>query len=360
MKDNEEQEELVDIWDGIEVEEDLENPTDEELEEQEDLEEEEESEESEEDTDEEEVDEVDEDLELDLDEEEDDDSDEDDPDSDEEVPLVQEIQERLGYDFDEEFEDTEEGIQKLVESASEKLADETIDAIFREYPDVKELLEYRSMGGDPNTFFQTKFPEVDYSEVEFNEEDGQQHETLVRRELNERGYTADEIEAEVQDYKNGGILENKAKRALSTLQANQEKKQQELLEQQREQHREQQKQIEEYWQNVEETINNATEFKGLKIPSKEKDPFFRYISAPIENGMSQRDIDVQQADQETRLAIDYLLYKGFDLSDIVDMKAKQKNAKTLRKRMKSAKLNKKQSAERKKSADGELEEIGTI
>jgi hypothetical protein len=75
--------------------------------------------------------------------------------------------------------------------------------------------------------------------------------------------------------------------------------------------------------------------------------------------MSQRDLDVQKADLETRLAIDYLLYKGFDLAGIISRKAKDENAKTLRERIKQRKLERK-SEERGEDSGGELEELGTI
>ena len=37
---------------------------------------------------------------------------------------------------------------------------------------------------------------------------------------------------------------------------------------------------------------------------------------------------------ETKLAIDYLMYKGFDLEQVIDTKARTKNAKSLKDRIK--------------------------
>ena len=44
-------------------------------------------------------------------------------------------------------------------------------------------------------------------------------------------------------------------------------------------------------------------------------------------------MDHANADMEIKLAIDYLMYTGFDLSDIISSKAKTQNAKTLRERI---------------------------
>lgn len=349
-KDTEEETELVDLWNGVEFEEDHESPTDEELDEE--TEEDEDQEEEEDLDEEEELEDSEEDFVIDDEEEE-----EDEEDIDEEVPLVKEIQESIGFEFDEEFEDNEEGIQRLVEESSKKLADQELNRVFSEFPEVQELYEYRRMGGDPDKFLQTKFPEVDFNEVEFDNENEEQHEMLVKRELAMRGYEGDDLDAELEDIKNGGILESKAKRALSNLQAKQEEQQEQLLKEQKEKHEEKQKQIKEYWEDVNDYISESTEFKGLKVPSKDKDEFFDYLSKPVQNGMSQRDLDVQEADLETRLAIDYLIYKGFKLEDIIDRKAKSKNADTLRERMKKRKLERKK---REQSSSSSSVELGTI
>lgn len=358
-KTTEQESELVDLWDGVEVLEDEEPPTDG-LDEEE---EEEEVEEEEVDEEEEEVDEIDENLELEEDEEEIKDEDEEDEDEEDvdpaDVPLVKTIQDYLGYDFeDQEFEDTEEGIQQLVEASAKKLADDQLAQVFEQFPDVQELYEYRRLGGDPEEFMETKFPEVDFEKVEFDEEDSQQHEMLVKNELKARGYTKDEIEAELEDYKNGGILESKAKRALGALKAKQEQDKEALLEEQREAFKEQQQKIESYWEDVKETIDKSSGFKGFTIPSKDKDDFFDFISKPVEGGKSQRDLMVEESDLETRLAIDYLLYKGFDLSEIISRKAKDKNAKSLRERIEQRKLDKKK---RKNETPSDANvELGTI
>lgn len=346
MQTDKEQEQLVSFWDGVEVHEEdtaMTDPLDEE----------------------EEV--IDDDLETEDDEESildeldlgDDENEDNDGVDDEEVPLVDTIKDSLGFDFgDRVFEDTEEGIQLLVEEASKLLADDQLDSIFSQYPDVKELYEFRSLGGDPQKYLETKFPTVDYTKVEFNEDDSQQHESIVRKELSIRGYSSEEIEHEVEDIKNGGILESKAKRALGTLKAKQQEEQESLLESQRISNEQQKKQITEYWESVENVIETSTSFKNFKVPATDKKDFFEYISKPVEGGKSKRDLDVEKADLETRLAIDFLLYKGLDISGIVSRRAKDMNAKSLRKRMKQRKLD--SEKQRRSVASDPNEPLGTI
>lgn len=319
------------------------------------LDEEEETEETEEETEETDTtEEVEEDETEETEEDEDPDPDE----TEEEIPLVDSIKQHLGYEVEGEFEDSEEGIQLLVERVKDQATEEALNAYFDRYPDVKELLEYREMGGDPNKFFQTKFPEVNYEEVELKEDDDRQQEQLIRQELKlVRGMSDEEINAEIEDYRNGGILENKAKRSLSALKAKQAKDQEDLIKEQEEEARKQVENLEKHWNSVKSKIKESTSLKGFKIPSKDKDDFFDYLSKPVEEGKSKAMLAHEEADTETRLAIDYLLYKGFNLSDIIDRKAKQKNTETLRKRMKKAKLDRKREEQ---PEDDYTQPLGTI
>lgn len=346
MDKNKEQEELeVDFWDEVEtseeppskVEDVKDEETSEEITEQELSEPEEQTEvqEKEEQVEEEETD-----------------------DEAEELSVVESIRRSLGYEFEDEFEDSEEGIQKLVEAASEKRTEEALQAYFEQFPDVQELLEYRLLGGEPDRFFETRFPEVDYSKVELKGEDEAQQEQLIRQELQQvRGYSRQEADAEIEDYRNGGILENKAKRALQALRTRQQLDQESLLEMQREERFRQQEQVEQYWNQVRGTIEQQASLKGLNLPVNEKNKFFDYLARPVEGGMSQAMINAQNADLETRLAIDYLLYKGFNLSDLVDRRAKTQISQTLKDRLNKSKLNRRGSP--KASSNG-IEELGSL
>jgi hypothetical protein len=266
------------------------------------------------------------------------------------IPLVKELSEKLGFEFEEEFEDSVEGIVELSKRAAEKFAEQELDSIFNEYPEVKQLLEYMSMGGDPTKYMNTVFPEMDYNTVELTD-DERQHEGLVRQELMLKGYSQEDIQAEIEDYKAGGILENKAKRALANLKKHQVAEKQNILKSQKEEYENQQREIETFWNGVNDTISKASQFKGLNIPEAEKKAFFEYLSKPVKDSKSQRDLDVEAADMETRLAIDYLLMKKFNLSNLITNKAKTLQAKSLKDRLQRSKVS---SAPTSRTRDEEL------
>ena len=94
------------------------------------------------------------------------------------------------------------------------------------------------------------------------------------------------------------------------------------------------RQLEDFWDNVEDRIEDAEDFAGIQITKRDKGEFFDYLSVPVtREGYTQRDLDHAEADMDIKLAIDYLMYTGFDLSSLIDSKAKTQTAKSLKERI---------------------------
>ena len=88
--------------------------------------------------------------------------------------------------------------------------------------------------------------------------------------------------------------------------------------------------------DTDETIayTDAEDFAGIQITKRDKGEFFDYLSVPVtREGYTQRDLDHAEADMDIKLAIDYLMYTGFDLSSLIDSKAKTQTAKSLKERI---------------------------
>lgn len=246
------------------------------------------------------------------------------------VSLVEELKTTLGVDG--EYEDSVEGLQQVVEKASSTLAQQHIDQVFNSAPELKRFYDFVMLGGQPSKFIQ-HLSQDDYSKIEFKEGDERQHEQIVRAELSKRGLSSEEINEEIEDFKNGGILESKAKRAILSLRTIQEKERVQIVEQQRQAAENDRLEAEKYWSSVKDTITKKSELKGLTLPTTDKDAFFAYLTKPLKDGKTKRDLDAEELDQETLLAMDYLLYKGFKLGDLVTKKAKDLNATSLRDRL---------------------------
>lgn len=254
-----------------------------------------------------------------------------------EVKVIEALQSQTGIETDKEYDDTLEGVAEFINDATEERANQQINQVFEQLPeDVQTYMNFRANGGQPEEFMQTF--NSNWQETELSEDDTQQHEQIVRNRLREEGWDDDDIEEAVEDYKSSGVLYNEAKRSLNRLQEIEEQRQEQLVEQQEQQAQKQQEQIEEVWNEIETTLEERSELNGIPVPEARKGDFFEWMSEPVEEGpqgqpVSRRDKAAQEADVETLLTLDYVLYlmndEDLSFSDIIDRKAKNEKAKDL-------------------------------
>ena len=293
-----------------EVKEEVENPTDE----LEDIEEE--ADEQEEEEEQEEVEESD---------------DEDEDESETEDTVVSEVLSKLGYELEGEYDDTSEGLAEMTKDVASQMADDRLDEVLDAFPLVKQHLEYVLNGGQSENFMQAHDPNLDYNKIELAEDDVRSQKAILANYFTEKGHDKEFIKEMLNDYEDSGKLHNKAEQAKNALGKVQSQRKAQMLEQQKEIVKQQQQEQDEFWNGVSETIQNSQEFAGLQVPEKEKSKFFNYLSKPVtKEGYTQRDVDHAEAEMEVKLAIDYLMYKGFNLQDIIKTKAKTQATRSLR------------------------------
>jgi len=253
----------------------------------------------------------------------------------EEGTIVGEIIEKFGFDnIDEEFEDTTEGLTRLTEVLSEKLAVETLDSLFEKFPTVQKHLEYVQQGGDPNEFMRAFTPEVDYSRIELKEDDVNAQKKILTEYFIARGTEKDFIGDMLESYEDKGTLKDKAVAAQKALSDAQAAQREAKLQHQRDKYLQQQQQTQKMWEDIGNTISNATDLSGIPISQRDKNKFYDYISKPVDSyGNTQRDIDMQRAELDTKLAMDFLMFKGFELDKFIGKKANTKAAKTLKEKL---------------------------
>ena len=139
----------------------------------------------------------------------------------------------------------------------------------------------------------------------------------------------------INDYEDGGKLFNKASAAKTALEKAQKEERNTAMEGQRQQLAEQQKQTKEFWDGVYDTIDKSNEFKGISVPEREKSKFYDYLSTPVtKEGYTQRDLDHTNSEMDVKLAIDYLMFKGFNLDKLIDKKARTKSTQNLKDKIK--------------------------
>jgi hypothetical protein len=250
--------------------------------------------------------------------------------------LVSEIMSKLGYDIEGNFEDSTEGIIELTKAASEKIAEETLEAIFSNHPTVKQHLDFVMAGGDPNRFMSTQ-GEVTYASMEIKDSDVQKQKEVLKTYFKARGDEDAFIDDMIETYEDKDQLYDKALAAKNALAKAQDAKKQQLLEQQRAEAQRKQQEAEQTWNTVRETVTKATDLAGIPISERDRSKFIDYISKPVtKEGYTQRDLDAGELSLKQQLAMDFFLYKGKDMSKILDTKAKTAAAQSLKDRLKNS------------------------
>ena len=259
-------------------------------------------------------------------------SDDEEVESTEDSTVVSEILDSLGYEG--EYDDTAEGLTAMTKDIASQMADERIDEVLEKFPLVKKHMEYVLAGGESQKFMKAYDPNLDYNTMEIAEDDARSQKAILSDYFTQKGHDSDFIKELLEDYEDSGKLHNKAEAARQALGKVQAQQKEQLVEQQRAELQQQQEKQMEFWNGVQETIKESKEFAGLQVPEREKTKFFNYLSKPVtKEGYTQRDLDHSEAEMDVKLAIDYLMYKGFNLENIINKKAKTTATKTLRQKI---------------------------
>jgi len=284
----------------------------------------------------EDIDDQEEELEEEVEDEEEEDvkeeSDDEEVESTEDSTVVSEILDSLGYEG--EYDDTAEGLTAMTKDIASQMADERIDEVLEKFPLVKKHMEYVLAGGESQKFMKAFDPTLDYNQMDIAEDDSRSQKAILADYFTQKGHDGDFIKEMLEDYEDSGKLFKKAEAAKQALGKVQAQEKEQLVERQQAELQKQQEQQMEFWNGVQETIKESKEFAGLQVPEREKTKFFNYLSKPVtKEGYTQRDLDHSEAEMDVKLAIDYLMYKGFNLENIINKKAKTTATKTLRQKI---------------------------
>lgn len=285
--------------------------------------------------DDEEIDEsLDDQEEYDNDSEDDEDYEDEFDESDEPFGIVGEIANTLGFELDSDYDDSIEGLTDFVRDISQQVAEDQLQELFSQYPQVQQHLDFLMAGGRSEDYMQASNPQIDFAAIELDEEDISAQRAVMGQYLQAKGHDTEFIIDMLDTLEEKGHLFSRADNARQELAYAQENYRQQLLEQQRAEYERRQQEDIEFWNGVADIIEDGNEFSGIRIPDREKAKFFEYISTPVgPNGETQRDLDYRESEIEMKLAMDYLVYSGFNLNDIIDKKARTKSAESLRERI---------------------------
>ena len=254
---------------------------------------------------------------------------------DSEPTIIQSLKDRLGYEIDGEFGEDYDGIIGLTKAAATKMAEEQFESVFSAFPDIQEYLNYRISGGDPEKYFKVAAKEIDFNTLKIDEKDVGMQKKIVETFLGQQGYTPEEIADTVQDYEDAKLLYKNASRAVQKLAVTQEQNKKQLLEQQQKDAQQAAQQTQQTWSEISGIINKG-KLRDFTIPESDKKKFYNWMATPVDaQGRSQRLLDREKMDQESILAMEFLIYKGLDISKLVNTKATTRQAVNLKNKLKA-------------------------
>lgn len=222
---------------------------------------------------------------------------------------------------EEEIEDSIEGLEKVVDLRAGQIFEE----YFEQNPELKAYRDYLNMGGEPEKYMKTKYPDVDYKKVDINQEEIQK--SVLSAFLRSQGFDEEKITKKLERYETLDTLKEEAEEALEKLQKKQEVEQANLMKEQEEKAAKDAKAAEEYWTGIKKKINDSETIKGLKLTKDMKDQVFTYMSKNVKNGFSQEMLDDAAADEETKIAIAVAKMLKMDFSKLIMKEAQTLQAK---------------------------------
>lgn len=235
------------------------------------------------------------------------------------LPFVQHLSSKGIIEFDPEkdqFEDSEEGLEKLME----KTVTSKVTEWKQSYPeDAQKFLQFIEDGGNPADFHKLYYAQASFEDYKIDPEDTNSLKHLIKEGLIAAGWEdKDEIEDEISLYEDAGKLETKAKAHLSRLQKLEKENKQMILDAQAKFAEEQKLKQKEEFDNFKKGLYDKDEISGFKFDKKMKDELWSYMTKPIDKktGITEYQKDSQEKGQEARYIFAYLMKNNWDYTKL--------------------------------------------
>ena len=242
--------------------------------------------------------------------------------------LANYLKEEGVVDFkDEDFEDSEEGLLKVIQGEIKR----GVKQYKEDLPQLaQEFIEYIDKGGDPQNFVKAT-SDVDFSQIDPKVINGKENlqKQLVAELMRREGYTQEEILQDVQDFVDGGLIEKRAARALTKLKTLQVNERKTLLSDQAKVDETKKEEYNNFLSSLKEDIESREEIAGFPVAKKQQKDFYNYITKVDRKTGKTRLVSDSEADKDSQLKMAWLYYNKFDFSK-VEKKARTKATSSLR------------------------------
>lgn len=214
-------------------------------------------------------------------------------------------------DYDEEtFEDSEDGLKKLMSSTVEKEVEKYKQGLPE---DVHKLVEFVEAGGNPKDFMDAYYNQSSWAD--FKLEDESDSKTVLKEYLKAQGEDEEEINETLDTYEVSGILEKKAKAALTKLQNAEKGYQEQLVEVQKKYDAEQKVLAKKQYEDFKAELYAKEEIQGFKLTPKMKDNLWDFIMKPDKTGKTGLQKH-NETNQNAQFMYAYLAMNDWDLTKL--------------------------------------------
>jgi len=256
------------------------------------------------------------------------------PTSGDDDSIISQLSQSLGYELDGEFDESIEGISNFTKKAAQHIANEKLGEVFTRFPIAYDLIQHLNKGGKPETFVLLE-REPSYVEGDLEKASDDTLKAIIADSLKKQGYDEEDIAGSLEDYEDTGLLKKQGRLAQGYLKKyftkERERKEKDAADAEIEEQRKADYAITE----IKTTISSGVLAADFTIPTKDQSQFESWMFATKSNGKTQRDIERESMTIQEKLALEYLFFKKFKLSDIVHKKAASLNAEKLREKLKA-------------------------
>lgn len=197
------------------------------------------------------------------------------------------IAEKLGWDINEEDEDSKpKDVDSLIKYFQDIIEEESKPTYASE--EVEALDNFVKQGGDLKQYLQID-AELDLDDIDMEDESNQK--LVVKQFLKEKGISAKQIEKKISKYEEAGLLEDEAQDALESLKEIKEDKKEQLLLEQKKQYEQMIANQQKFYNSVVSEIKGLKNIRGITVPEKDKKVLIDYILKPDTDGKTKYQKD---------------------------------------------------------------------
>lgn len=259
----------------------------------------------------------------------------------EDLPLITEIQEKVGLSFVDakgnplEFPDTPDGLAEYINTAIEQVKETTRKEVETDFlgtlpQDVKDYYNHRLAGNDMNSFFEN--PLKDIHNVTLDKEDIDTAKRIIKMRLSMSGYDEARIKKMITSMEAADILYDTAVEDLSALQEHAKEEQLAKDKKVKETALKNEEKAAADLKLINDTIEKG-KISNIEIPLQERKAFKEYITVVNpKTGLTQYQEDTED-NFDVLLRDAYLTFKKGDLKNIVIREVGKQQVKTLRDRV---------------------------